>query len=390
MNGSVIKGWLKGIISTIEMIRAGLKRRKEVLLVAQNELMFSYCHLIYRLLRGDDRLRIYFVFPHIAYFSRSNILSLKKRYKIKTVPPKVASLCHWDLIIYPDHGWFMPYKRDLKKIYVGHGLIAGAASGTINGEIWSFDYRHTLRAGHEPFYDKIFVPSEYIRQIGIKQYPKLKDIIVATGSLMFDDFLKALSKKNKNPCQDSGQGKNVMIVSTWGKHSLIQRHGEALIEQIRLLHRKYNFIISLHPSNFLKDHSEGIDWKERMVELERLYGVRTIFSPLDWKSHLAKADLLIVDHSSMFMFFLAADRPILHQKINGAVLNEGSPVYLLMEKAYTIENFEDLGRKIEEADKNYKKGTFNELLANVVSHTGSADREYRRIIYSLLNLRVQR
>ena len=44
-------------------IRSKIKYKKEIVMVAQSETMVAYVVQLYDILKGDDRLKIYFVFP---------------------------------------------------------------------------------------------------------------------------------------------------------------------------------------------------------------------------------------------------------------------------------------------------------------------------------------
>ena len=240
------------------------QRKKWVLFIVQNEVMFQYAHAIYKIVREDERLNIIF-----CYVSKGTFIScdkIRKNCDVKSIPVWMARHLKWHLILFPNHFW-RNFRKESPKIYSEHGLSAGKK---INGEAYVYGSRSLDEKG-QIIYQKIFLPSQYVADLVKEHYPLFYPRTRVVGSLLLDNLSNRVNQvliPKKDPDK-----RTIMFVSTWDLHSLIQSQGANLVEELVKLSEHYNVILSAHFHNY---HSNKI-WPIDIRKIENQLAQTNVF-----------------------------------------------------------------------------------------------------------------
>ncbi len=357
------------------------KKKKYVLFVVRNEIMFSYARPIYEHLNNDKRLRIYFCFPAPQDFLNENLEKLRKIHKFKTFHYPLARFLKWDLIFFPDH-W--PYfRRDCRQIYIGHGV---GSSKKVGGESYVYG-RRSCHADNTIIYDKIFTRSEYEHKRIEKYYPRFYSRSKVVGSLLVDEIKRFTLLKDEilRKINFSSEKKILMVVSTWGPFSFIQTKGLEFISKIPDIADKYNIIISIHHNNFEAKYSGGQNWQDLLGRIK----CKNVFTILDAREPyylLANADILLTDITSLGLYFPILERPIIFFDNENVRLEPDCLTLELRKVSYVIKDLANIKSDIVKAIETFSPEKMKELSSKIFSYIGSSWQRYAQEIYDSLSM----
>ncbi len=356
------------------------RKKKFVLLLVQHPLMFHYIRPLHQMLAEDSNicLRVCFCYPE--HFKEGDINSLKEKFKLRTIPYSIAKYIRWCLIIFPDH---LPiFHPDSTKIRIEHGFYNGKL---VNGNQYMFG-PSAKDESNSIVYDKMFVSSEYVCAGIQKHYPEFSSRVRVVGSILRDDICSYSERKfeilkqiNLDPTKQT-----IMVASSWGASSFIQLYGLEFIKQLPELTEKYNVIISIHFLNTLAENSGGQDWNQL---LEQAKGPNIYISPPGDESYhlLANSDLLIMDMTSLGLYFPVFERPIIHFYDTGVEYEAFSLNVELRHSVYRANDVKNLYGKIEDAFQSFDKEKMRELSGKIASYNGQAKRRFKEEIYDSLS-----
>ncbi|MGB5444552.1 MAG: CDP-glycerol glycerophosphotransferase family protein [Psychromonas sp.] len=357
-----------------------VRKKKYVLLVVQDPLMFHYIRPIHQILSDDPDIVLRVCFPWPEKFKKDEFNSIKETFKIRTINYKIAKYIHWCLIIFADH---LPlFHPQSSKIRIEHGFYNGKL---VNGNKYMFG-PYARDENNEIIYDKILVSSEYVCSGIQKNYPELSSRIRAVGSILLDEIYSYTEQKieifNKINLDPSRQ--TIMIASSWGPCSFIQLYGFEFIRQLPELTKKYNVIISIHFLNLLSENSGGRDWNKLLDEVK---GPNIYISPPGDQSYhlLANSDLLIMDMTSLGLYFPVFERPIIHFYDTGVEYEPLSLNNELHHSVYTSNDVDNLDEQITNAFKSFDKEKMRSLSNKIASHKGKASSRFKEEIYDSLS-----
>jgi len=380
---------LKKAIIYLESLLMKLKKRKDILLMVHNELMFSYCILFYKLLTKDKRFRLWFCFDRPSLISKDKIKELKSNYGFKTISYPMAKYLRWDLALYPDHyGWL---RKAVKKIYVSHGIEFLDRSLCP----YSFDQKYTLDKENNLVYDQLFVTSELIKKRAALINGRLRASLRNVGSLMYDDLYALV--KNQEGSNTKSPKKSIFIMSTWGNSSLLQSQGEILFDQMGILSEKYTIKFSIHPNNLIKEYSNDIDWTKKMKDAERKYGIEPILGPSGWKASFTQTDVIITDNTSLHFYFLLLNKPmILLNHKNGPFEPDADRLIvnayledvnnIVKDYAYVVDSLSNIESKINYAMEYHDEARAKKALDKIVNYLGNSKQKAYSEICSILDI----
>ncbi len=106
----------------------------------------------------------------------------------------------------------------------------------------------------------------------------------------------------------------VHIISTWGPTSLFQTIGEDLLYEAIKISNKYRFLFSLHPRH---DAFGDIKGRKRndILEKYQAQGIRPA-GELSWDEYVVAGDVTISDHSSLCLYYVLLNKPVLLVPVN--------------------------------------------------------------------------
>ncbi|MBU4316526.1 MAG: CDP-glycerol glycerophosphotransferase family protein [Proteobacteria bacterium] len=361
-------------------------KNRKILLIAQNKVAADHIRLIWNLLKDDPRLDLFVSDDQLVnrHFSKSD---LKRIVEEKTINILQALFFHWDLIIFVNHPWglgvwFAPF---IKKIYVNHGICTGKINNEM-GEDGVYGRSRVIRPFHRPFYDKMFASSSFEKEYGVLSTKELQSRIVTTGFLRADLIEKLNEEKKVEIRKRMGLSDKIVvhIISTWGPTSLFQTIGEELLFEAIRISNRYKFIFSLHPR-----HDEFGDVRGRkrkdIIEKYKSQGIEPV-DELAWDEYVVAADLAVSDHSSLCLYYILLNKPVILVPVKGESYIKNSAFNQLMKYAFTLKNPENLGNLIQIALKNPNQEKMSRLGRTLRNYPGQGADRYKEEIYGMLNL----
>lgn len=382
---------VKGFI--IEIIGSSLKyfdvRKKNVLFIVHNPLMFEYVEKTYLLLNKDLRINNQLCAIDEYWEDKKILKDIKKQKKYQWIPKMLASFYKWDLMIYPDH--YRPFRKDCKKnydgkkIFIGHGLYAGKS---VDGESYEFGSR-VLNNDGSCIYEKIFINSTYILEAVKEKYPQFIQTVRIVGSVFMDEVMDSCSEQEGSFFGGFNRNKKtILFSSTWGPYSLFYNCGLEILHQIKEITKKYNVIITIHFNNYSNNCGNKTDWQAELNKIKTL-GISNIYvlkageSP---NTALCAADLMIADSSSLGLYYTQLKRPMIYYDNPNIKFNPYSLTLKLREAAYRIDSVTNLNNDIENAFSTFDPDKMNELADKINDYRGLGKIRYKEEIYESLGL----
>ena len=357
---------------------------KRVLLIARNSVAASHLVPVYDLLKGNSNVQLVVTtdrMPHRGFsrYQAENMVGPR------SVHILLALLSHWDLIIFTNHPYglglcFPPWH---KKLYVNHGLHTGKINNNL-AQDGVYGRNKMLRPFNEPFYDCMFAASVWERDFAIKQTPELYDRIVIVGFLGADTFLDYVQENGMTARERLGftqQQKIVHIISTWGENSLYAMCGQQLLQQITELVGQYAFLISIHPrfDSFSSGNSESRS--DILTRFEQA-GAK-VNRALDWEDYVAASDVTLSDHSSLCLYHVLLEHPVLLVDVRDDQFMADSSFDLLNKRTNKLSNHKNLGDALNDLFSSTKR-IDREILDRMLNYKGMALERYRTEIGILL------
>ena len=287
-------------------------KTRRVLLVTQNQVACDHMRYISDLLRDCRDISQYVTTDWVPPrdFDKHDIREIIDQPYIHVFR---ALIQHWDLIIFTNHPfgagiWFSP---GIAKLYINHGIHTGKINNE-QEEDGVYGRSRVIRPFNAPYYSRMFAASDYERTLALKETPELDGLLAVTGFLRADDFVARAHRDRPEIRKRFGYAstdKVVHIISTWGAQSLYGACGERMLEEIRYLADEYSFIFSLHP-RFDEFDNEGGQNRRDILRRWEGAGIR-VNRDLNWEDCVAAADMAIADHSSLCLYHILLDHPVL-------------------------------------------------------------------------------
>ena len=303
--------------------------------------------------------------------------------KISLIPLTQALCIPWDLIIFSDHNntiWFHP---DIPKIRSVHGLYSGKNFGRSGG---SYVYGlNALDHKGDLVYDLMFIEGSYMRDVLLCKNPALQGKMAVVGNMMADNLI-ALNQKREIIRQDLDireEDQVLLIFSTWGPDSLIQRFGIALLDHILKVSETYKVYLLIHPLN---DRSEFPDKDTifEFLELHHDHEVRRVDPFVSPLPYLIAADVVLTDHTSLFLYYALLKKPYLFVPLLTEYIENESLTLKFYESQGTYDPNLPLGYQIECAIKNFSINQHEQITKLLIDEPGYAQQCIRDEIAKFL------
>jgi CDP-glycerol glycerophosphotransferase (TagB/SpsB family) len=348
-------------LETLRHIDSWMSRRdgrRRLLVDARTPVNFRIFAPVYRLLRTDPRLQIFFTAsdePHRMaeiYFEAGDV---------PLITPARAALMKFDAYVASDFMW-AALPRGTCRVQIFHGV----------GGKYGFDAPdRSMREWHRLFFinsrrlrnfiaaGAIDPDSPAIRLVGM---PKVDCLV--NGSLQRDAIVRTLGLDPALP--------TVLYAPTWSPGSSLNAMGLDLVRA--LLQRPINVMVKLHDrSRDLRErYSGGVDWVAALRPL--MQGARgAIAQDRDICPYLAASDLMITDHSSAGFEYLLLDRPLV--RIHRPELLQLANVH--PDYADLLGSVADSTRTLEETLAAVEKGLANPRALSATRREVAADLFYQ-------------
>ena len=358
---------------------------RNLLFIVQNSVAADYAKTIVDILKDNNKCNIFLTNDQIVnpYLTKQIIIDI---INLEYINIFISLLKYWDLIIFVNHPWglgiwFAPF---IKKIYINHGICTGKVNND-KGEDGVYGPCRVIRPFNRPYYHKMFCSSKFEKKYAILQNSKLRKRMVVTGFLKSDIIITLNKQREKIRTSLGFNDKDFLIhiISTWGNASLFQTIGEELLIEAAKLTDKYHFIFSLHPR-----HDEFGDLKNRrrkaVFDKYKKMGIQ----PQDnvgWDNYVVACDMAISDHSSLCLFYLLLEKPLLLVNIPQNNYIKGSVFHQLCQIAPVLSTPKKLYSSIENAKFEAKSGKLYEFGKSLIDYPGTSAERYTEQIYRILN-----
>jgi len=358
--------------------------KKRVLLCADSRLMVEYASDAAKFIRDDPRVTIALTGPAAKLFGRCMLRDAAAELGYRYVPYVLARAQWWDLIIFAEYRAADRYHPDIPKVLVNHFLGGGKI---ISGKEYRF--QRDLTHHGRPLFASIFEASEAERDRAVASDPSLADKLRIVGDLRSDRMLELNASRRgiRHAMGFSESDKVVLIQSTWGPQSIMERCGrELMAEAIRLLDEgKYKFILSTHPHHWHGPRAVQHPWGKFLLDHERL-GLVVIRPSDDWARFMVASDLVVTDNTSLSATYCQLQKPFVFIEIPENTIPDGSTVHQLYSISPHFDSPAHLERAINRSLQSYPYDELQQISHQVNSAPGQAGERIQREMYRLLDL----
>lgn len=360
------------------------QRRRRVLLCAETEMMTSYANAAAQLVAEEPQVATYFTQAPSAGTASDALRPLAQELGHNFVPYWKARMQWWDLIVFPEYRAADRFHPDAPKVLVNHFLDSGKI---INGKEYRFE-RELVHLGR-PLFRKIFDASYVSRDRAIAGDPQLEDQIVVVGDLRSDEMFKLVDRREEIRREFGFQSDEtvVLIQSTWGPQSIMERWGSQLLEEALELQKSTNFrfIASTHPLHWSGRRVAEHPWGEHLLSLQPR-GLRVVRPGDDWAVSMVASDVAISDNTSLAATYCQLGKPLIFINDLEDYLPEGTSISKLYKISPHLANAEDLHRTLCQVQDDYPYEELREIAYAVNSYPGEAEQKIRAELLEVLHL----
>ncbi len=158
-----------------------------------------------------------------------------------------------------------------------------------------------------------------------------------------------------------------------------------LIEKLPELAKQYNVILSIHYNNYYFSYPGCLDWKDILGEIN-LGNVCVIKPGTEPYHYLVQADLLIMDMTSLGLYFPVFKRPIVFWDNINVKYVTVNLIDELRKAAYVVNDISNLDAIIDNAFSDYDEEKMIILLNKISSYQGESENRIREEIYESICL----
>ncbi|MFC8826982.1 translation initiation factor 2 [Streptomyces sp. NPDC057137] len=357
--------------------------RRAVLFAARSAIALYRLLDVLPVFAGDERVsRVFTLVPGSDF--GVDALAAIERVGAHTVPWDEACRTSYDLIVTASPKGalhllrgprvLLPHGAGFGKTFHGEGS-AGEASG-LDPEYLVPD------GGPPPALHALAHPSQIDRLAALSPQAAARATVVGDPTL--ERILASLPLRDSfRAALGTGGRRLVVLTSTWGEESLLQRRATLPGElAARLPQDAYQLALIVHPNQWSR--TGEFDLSEQLAPALDA-GMILARPHEEWASILVAADAVITDHGSTALYYAAAlDGPVLAAYDGGHELIPGSPMAELLTQAPRLDRSGDL----EEALGSYRAGTGRAAATSAftAAKQDSALGRLRHELYRLLDL----
>jgi hypothetical protein len=178
----------------------------------------------------------------------------------------------------------------------------------------------------------------------------------------------------------------IVAASTWGPHSLFERHRDLLPTLLRELDpHAYRVIALIHPAAWF---GHGRRQVRAWLTDERAAGLTLVEPEVDWRAAVVAADHVIGDHGSVPVYAAAIGVPILHTDLPVGEIDEVSPQAFVGAHAPRLITGSPIERQLLEPAAPSGPDWSAAVTGRLTSRPRQAHRLLRQEMYRLLDLDV--
>lgn len=357
---------------------------KRVLICVESRLMAEYANDAAQFIRHDPRVELWLTGPRARVIGQCLERELAAEHGYRYVSYIRARAMWWDLMVFAGYRAADRFHPGIRKVLVNHFLGGGKI---ISGK----EYRFQRKMWHwgRPLFTSIFEASAKERDRAIAADPSLAPHVCLVGDLRSDRMLEMRARREqiRSEMGFSDSDKVVLIQSTWGSQSIMERCGRELFDEvIRLLNEgKYRFIASTHPHHWQGPRTAQHPWGKYLAELERP-GLVVIKPGDDWARFMVASDLAVTDNTSLSATYCQLHKPLVFIVMPDNTIPAGSTVHQLYCISPHLNSPAELQRGLDQVLQSYPYDRLRQIAYETNSLPGEAAGRIRRELYRLLEL----
>jgi hypothetical protein len=359
--------------------RTAAARSGRVLLVAHTRLSWQYVWETYGLLKDDRRLT--FAITQGEDDFGGGVAATISQLGLPILPWGDAVAEQWDLAFFGTHGGEIFFSRAGTKVHIQHGLGAGKL---VAGDDFTYGPRWALSNGRLK-YNLMLEASHAVERSAIAACPPLAGVIAVVGDLLADRLLASRALRDQYRAALGIQPGQVVVLfaSTWGRHGILGATGTRLLERA-LTVPDYAVMLTAHPHVWERRRNDRTPrWDRRLAPLTAA-GLRVCGPDESWVPYLVAADLAVIDHGSLGLYFALLQRPTVCIPVPATEINPRSPIAALREHSPLVTTPDDLLRAIEDARRMHGSELPAARCGEIVSYPGEAAMRTRVVLYQRL------
>lgn len=354
----------------------------DILLVAHTRLSLGYVLDHYRLLAADPALR--FTLTRAPDQYSAGVEEMMDATGLPRLPYCVAVRRPWDLALFGTHGSEIFFTAAAARVHIQHGLGAGKL---VQGQDYTYGPKWALWDG-TPKYTLMLEASHAVRRRAVAACPPLADRITVAGDMHADRLLAADRDRDAHRAAlGIAPGERaVLITSTFGPNGLLARHGLALADEL-LATPGTRALLTVHPHVWAGRHDHRASLAAQLAPRAQR-GLITCSPGQDWTPFLAAADIAVIDHSSIGLYYALLGRPALAVPVPDSAVNPAAPVAILRALSPALTRPGHLAADISAAAARFDPARTTRLRRDLLSYRGQADARTRAALYRLLGRRA--
>jgi hypothetical protein len=355
--------------------------QRRVLLAVHTLLTLRYIRRHLNILRQDQRLAFYATQGADDY--SVGVAAALPRLCLPMIPFDEAAAQQWDLALFATHGGEIFFRDTACKIHIQHGIGAGKR---VDGHDFTYGRPWVLWEGR-PKYDLMLESSHSTMRRAVAAVPELADRVRVVGDPFADDVLHGMQHRCRFRAQlgiEQGQTA-VLLMSTWGQHGLLAAHGRDLLEAALRLPRKYKILLTMHDHLWTGGRDEASPWPSRLAQLPKdQFAICGLLQ--DWVPHVIAADVAILDHGSLGLYYALTCKPAITAHVPEYVVVPNAPATRLRACYPLLESTAHLQRVVDDVQRHHDPQAVGRFLGDITSYPGQAVPRIRAVLYERLRL----
>ncbi|WP_051385790.1 hypothetical protein [Actinokineospora inagensis] len=255
---------------------------------------------------------------------------------------------------------------------------------TVGGPVYGLDPARLLRDGRL-LPAALVLSHERQRELLARQCPAALDVALVAGDPCYDRMLRSAHLRDRyRRALGVRRGRELVVVaSTWGKASLVERDLPLFGRLLRELDpRRFQVVATVHPAVWL---GHGRRQFRSWLGQARQRGLTLVEPEADWRPAVIAADHVLADHGSTGVYAAATGRSVLTFGTPDDVVDPDSPQALLAASAPRWEPRAHAESQFRLGDRSLAAA----IAARLTSLPGGSHRALRERLYELLRLPIQ-
>ena len=350
----------------------------KVLLVAHTRLALGYVLDHYRLLSQDPELR--FTLTRAPDQYSAGVEEMMDATGLPRLPYCVAVRRQWDLALFGTHGSEIYFTGAAVRVHIQHGLGAGKL---VDGQDYTYGPKWALWDG-KPKYTMMLEASHAVRRRAVAACPPLAGRIAVTGDIRADRLLAADRDRaaHRTALGIAPGEQAVLLCSTFGRDGLLGRYGLNPADQL-LPVPGMRVLLTAHPHLWAGRHDHRASLTAALAP-RAARGLVVCGPDQDWAPFLASADIAVIDHGSLGLYYALLGRPTVAVPVADGAVNPVAPVAMLRALSPAVAGPAGFMAAVRTAAERFDPGTGARLRRDLLAYRGQAGQRTRAVLYELL------